>query len=321
MITKEQYLQAKKTIADYELQEWLFGNSELLKEPARGKTLIEESKKNGFANGAIVVTPDDTRYILDSDPYMTDCGHLEAKAFNTGTAISTDLIIWNEAEGWLVRQEDKPAGHIGPDVIRKAKEEAAARGYVKGAKVGGETLTGTLVDMLTYGGRYVIHGRTESGGTVFIHDMRDNNWAELDHRKTILEEAKERGYKNGAKVWFKDGSTMNLVGNPWMDDSKLLCGAIGYIGVTTSKITLWTPKDGWVVSLSDPKSPLQDAMDRGYKKGAVVKAGTEWTLTSDPYMKDGEVRCQSWLDGVESPVTIRIVNKEGEYTVKLIKAP
>lgn len=144
--------------------------------------------------------------------------------------------------------------------------------------------------------------------------------------KTILEEAKERGYKNGAKVWFKDGSTMNLVGNPWMDDSKLLCGAIGYTGVTTSKITLWTPKYGWLVSLKEPareeaKSPLQEAMDRGYRKGAVVEAGTEWTLTSDPYMEDGEVRCQSWLDGVESPVIIRIVNKDGEYTVKLIKAP
>lgn len=174
MISKEQYLQAKKTIADYEMQEYLSGNSGLLKEPARGKNIVEEAKDKGFVNLAIVKTPAGSRFLLNSDPCMVD-GKLIAAATKVGTTNSLDVVLWNRDEGWLV---------------------------------------------------------------------------ELD-----------------------------------------------------------------------PKSPLQEAMDRGYRKGAVVKAGTEWTLTSDPYMEDGEVRCQSWLDGVESPVTIRIINKEGEYTVKLIKAP
>lgn len=194
MISKEQYLQAKKTIADYELQEYLSGNSGL----------------------------------LDSNKTLTNVGGL-----------------W-----W----ESKPAGHIGPDVIRKVKEEAAARGYVKGAKVNGETLTGTLVDMLTYDGRYIIHGRTESGGTVFIHDMRDNSWAELD-----------------------------------------------------------------------PKSPLQEAMDRGYRKGAVIEDGNgcHYKLTSDPVEdRYGRLRCHA----EECHLTLKsgvftIANPGGVYNYKLVSKP
>lgn len=124
MISKEQYLQAKKTIADYELQEYLSGNSGLLKEPARGKTIVEEAKERGFVNGAIVETPAGSRFLLNSDPFMKDWATMVANATRVGTTNALDVTIWNREEGYLAKLCPK-----------SPLQDAMDRGYRKGAVI------------------------------------------------------------------------------------------------------------------------------------------------------------------------------------------